>query len=298
MGLGDFALRAILVAPAPPGTVRADPRTSAQDPDWRRPSSRHPTAVGREALRLAFTVGTIPEDSGVVPTNTRAPTPSARPSGLSEGRWWMGRFRAVGPFTVHAAPAFLLPVEPAPKDLTMTSTGAPLFFEGWGGLVRVLVVGVLAYAGLVFMLRISGNRTLSKLNAFDLIVTVALGSTLASILTSSSVVLAEGLLALALLIGLQFAVTWLSVRSSTVAEFVKAEPTLILYRGEFLHHRMRRARITEGEVRATVREQGIGSLDEVEAVVLETDGSLSVVKPAGARPSALAGLVAAAPDAR
>ena len=180
----------------------------------------------------------------------------------------------------------------------MTSTGTPLFFEGWSGLGRVLVVGVLAYAGLVLMLRISGNRTLSKLNAFDLIVTVALGSTLASILTSSSVVLAEGLLALALLIGLQFVVTWLSVRSSTVAEFVKAEPTLLLYRGEFLHHRMRQARITEGEVRATVREQGIGSLDEVEAVVLETDGSLSVVKRAGARPSALAGLVAAAPDAR
>ncbi len=178
----------------------------------------------------------------------------------------------------------------------MPSTGTPLFFEGWSGLVRVLVVGVLAYAGLVLMLRISGNRTLSKLNAFDLIVTVALGSTLASILTSSSVVLAEGLLALALLIGLQFGVTWLSVRSPTVAGLVKAEPTLLLYRGDFLHHGMHRARVTEGEVRAVVREQGVGSLDEVEAVVMETDGSLSVVKRASGEPSALAGLVAATTD--
>ena len=173
----------------------------------------------------------------------------------------------------------------------MTSTGPPLFFEGWSGLVRVLVVGVLAYTALVLMLRISGNRTLSKLNAFDLIVTVALGSTLGSILTSSTVVLAEGLLALALLIGLQFAVTWLSVRSPAVAGFVKAEPTLLLHRGEFLDRPMRRARVTEHEVRAVVREQGIGSLDEAEAVVLETDGSLSVVKRTGDRPSALAGLV-------
>ncbi len=180
----------------------------------------------------------------------------------------------------------------------MTSTEAPLFFEGWGGLVRVLVIGVLAYGGLVFMLRVSGNRTLSKLNAFDLIVTVSLGSTLASILTSSSVVLAEGLLALALLIGLQFGVTWLSVRSPTVAGIVKAEPTLLLYRGDFLYHRMGRARVTEGEVRAVVREQGVGSLDEVEAVVLETDGSLSVVKRASGEPSALAGLVAATTDLR
>lgn len=178
----------------------------------------------------------------------------------------------------------------------MPSTGTPLFFEGWSGLVRVLVVGVLAYAGLVLMLRISGNRTLSKLNAFDLIVTVALGSTLASILTSSSVVLAEGLLALALLIGLQFGVTWLSVRSPTVAGLVKAEPTLLLYRGDFLHHGMHRARVTEGEVRAVVREQGIGSLDEVEAVVMETDGSLSVVKRVSGQPSALAGLVTTTAD--
>ena len=56
------------------------------------------------------------------------------------------------------------------------------FFNGWGNLLRVIVVGLLAYATLIFFLRISGNRTLSKMNAFDLIVTVALGSTLATVL--------------------------------------------------------------------------------------------------------------------
>ena len=166
-----------------------------------------------------------------------------------------------------------------------------MFFDNWPGLGRVLIVGTLAYAALVAILRISGNRTLSKLNAFDFVVTVALGSTLASIITSSGVALAEGLLALALLVGLQFLVTWLSVRSSAVSHLVKSEPTLLLYRGEFLHQRMRRARVTEEEVRAAVREQGVGSLGEVEAVVLETDGSLSVVKQAGDQPSALAGLL-------
>jgi hypothetical protein len=76
-----------------------------------------------------------------------------------------------------------------------------IFFSGWDGLLRTLVVGVLAYVVLVGFLRLSGKRTLSKMNAFDLVVTVALGSTLATILLSKDVALAEGALAFALLIG-------------------------------------------------------------------------------------------------
>ena len=53
-----------------------------------------------------------------------------------------------------------------------------MLFQGWAGIGRTLLVGTLAYATLVLFLRISGKRTLSKLNAFDLVVTVALGSTL------------------------------------------------------------------------------------------------------------------------
>ncbi|MDP9369924.1 MAG: DUF421 domain-containing protein [Chloroflexota bacterium] len=163
-----------------------------------------------------------------------------------------------------------------------------MFFDSWSGLGRVLIVGVVAYGALVLILRVSGKRTLSKMNAFDFVVTIALGSTLATILLSKDVALAEGLLALALLIGLQFVITWLSVRSPTVNRLVKAEPALLFHRGHFLHGAMRRARVVEAEIRAAVREQGIASLEEVDAVVLETDGSFSVIKQAeGTTKSAL-----------
>src|SRR5688572_1841084 len=109
-----------------------------------------------------------------------------------------------------------------------------LFFGGWTPIWRVLAVGVLAYLALVLLLRFSGKRTLSKMNAFDLVVTVALGSTLAIVLLSREIALAEGLAAFALLVGLQFVITWLSVRSSAVESLVKSEPALLLYRGQFL----------------------------------------------------------------
>jgi len=168
-------------------------------------------------------------------------------------------------------------------------------FGSWGGLVRVVVVGTLAYAALVVLLRVSGKRTLSKMNAFDLIVTVALGSTLATVILSRDVALAEGVAAFALLVGLQFAITWLSVRSPAVGRLVKAEPTLLLYRGRFLPDQLRRARVLEDEVRAAVREQGVAALDDVEAVVLETDGSFAVVERSDGPATALGGLAGVGP---
>ncbi|UXZ53229.1 DUF421 domain-containing protein [Halomonas sp. 7T] len=153
-----------------------------------------------------------------------------------------------------------------------------VFFSSWESFLRTLIVGVLAYGVLVAFLRISGNRTLSKMNAFDLIVTVALGSTLATVLLSKDIALAEGALALALLISLQFVITWLSVRVSWVKRLITGEPLMLLYRGEYLTAALRQARVTKEEVRSAVRSSGIGQLSAVEAVVLETDGSLSVVR--------------------
>lgn len=153
-----------------------------------------------------------------------------------------------------------------------------MFFDSWGSMLRTLVVGVLAYVALIVFLRVSGKRTLTKLNAFDLVVTIALGSTLATVVLSKGVALADGLLAFALLIALQFAVTWSSVRSRRIRRFVTGEPVMLLHRGEFLPAAMRRARVTEDEVRSALRAAGLAELAGAEAVVLETDGSLSVVK--------------------
>jgi len=152
-----------------------------------------------------------------------------------------------------------------------------VFFDNWADLTRILIVGVFAYAGIVFLQRVTGKRTLSKMNAFDFIVTVALGSALATVLLSRDITLAEGLLGFALLMGLQFVVTWLSNRSKTVLQVVKSSPRLLFYRGEFLRDAMHQERVVEEEILQAVRSSGIASLDDVEAVVLETDGSFSVI---------------------
>ncbi len=87
-----------------------------------------------------------------------------------------------------------------------------MFYDDVDGLLRVLVVGPLAYLWLVAVLRVTGKRTLAELNAFDFVVTVALGSTLATVVLSGDVAWTEGALALALLALLQYAVAWATTR--------------------------------------------------------------------------------------
>lgn len=152
-----------------------------------------------------------------------------------------------------------------------------MLFNDWSSLLRILVVGTLAYAGLVLFLRVSGKRTLSKMNAFDLVVTVAFGSTLATTILSAEVALADGLVAFALLIVLQFGITWMSAHSRRFQSLVKAEPRLLAFDGEALEDALRRERVTVVELDAAIRGAGLPGVESTYAVVLETEGTLTVI---------------------
>ena len=155
-----------------------------------------------------------------------------------------------------------------------------MFFDNWQRVLQLLLTAVCAYIILIIFLRVSGKRTLSKWNAFDFVVTIALGSVLASIIMSKSTPLVEGVFALAFFIGAQFLISWLAVRFGWVKNLIKSEPTILLDKGEFLPAAMKRQRVAEEEIRMAIRASGSAAVEEIEAVVLETDGSLSVVKSA------------------
>lgn len=153
-----------------------------------------------------------------------------------------------------------------------------MFFDTWSSLGRTALIGTLAYVALVATLRISGKRTLSKMNAFDLVVTIALGSTLSTIMLDSTIALTQGVLALALLIALQYAVAWSCVRMQWVERVVKSSPRIVFLNGRYLDAELRRERLTRSEVDAAIRASGDASSERVQAVVLETDGALSVIR--------------------
>lgn len=153
-----------------------------------------------------------------------------------------------------------------------------VFFDGWSGIVHTLLVGALAYVLLLLTLRVSGKRTIAKMNIYDFIVSVAIGSTLATSLLSQGVVLAEALTAFVVLSAMQFIVSVAQIWSHRVARLINGEPTLLVHRGELLESAMRAERITEQEVLAAIRSKGFSQLHEVEALVFETDGTFSATE--------------------
>lgn len=153
-----------------------------------------------------------------------------------------------------------------------------IFFDSWESIIRSVVITILAYGGMILILRISGKRTLSKMNAYDFVVTVALGSSMASVALNKNVTLADGLLVFALFVSLQFLITKLSMKSNKVRQLVTNQPTLLLYKGQPLKPFLEKERITIDELYVAARQKGFSSLADVDAIILESTGDLTVFK--------------------
>ena len=152
----------------------------------------------------------------------------------------------------------------------------PFFFESWYNVGRTVTLSIIGFAALMILLRVSGKRTLSKLNAFDFVFVVAVGSVFASTIISKDITLVEGVAAMATLIAIQVIMAELAARFPIAERIINGEPTLLLSRGKFIPRALRKERITEEEVRGAIRANGVNRVEDVDAVILENDGTLSV----------------------
>jgi uncharacterized membrane protein YcaP (DUF421 family) len=150
-------------------------------------------------------------------------------------------------------------------------------YGGLHPLIRIVVVGTLAYVSLLVAIRLAGQRPLGRMQSFDLIIAVAIGATFGRLLTAEDVQVDEALTAIVLLVGLHYLVSELTYRSPRAAAWLETKPALLYYQGRFIAHVMRRHRITEGEVLAAARRSGYVSLEGIRAIVLEADGTFAVL---------------------
>lgn len=152
-----------------------------------------------------------------------------------------------------------------------------LFFENWTKVYHVALMTVISFIILFLFIRISGKRTLAKFNAFDFIVTVALGSTLTYMMLAKTP-LVEGIVVLLLIIGMQFLLARLSRTSDKMEQILNSSPRLLFYKGQYIKESMEQEAITEEEIFAAIRQKGISEINKVLAVVIEPNGKLSVMK--------------------
>lgn len=152
-----------------------------------------------------------------------------------------------------------------------------LIFDGPDVIIRTVLIGLMAYVSVIIIIRASGKRSLSQLNAFDFIVTVAIGSILASIIINRNVTISQGITAFLVLMIMQYIITKLSIHSGAINKYIKASPALLFHNGEFYYENMKQERVVENEIKQAIRSNGSGDMTDVQAVIIETDGSLSII---------------------
>ncbi|MDT0646697.1 DUF421 domain-containing protein [Zunongwangia sp. F260] len=150
------------------------------------------------------------------------------------------------------------------------------FGSSWEALVAICLTGIGIYVAVILFTRIVGKRSFSKMSSFDFAMTVAVGSIIASTLLSPSVTLIEGIVGMAAIYALQISVAYLR-RFKIVSDHVDNSPLLLMDGQKILQGNLKKARVTEGDLRSKLREANVLNLSQVRAVIFETTGDISVL---------------------
>jgi len=143
--------------------------------------------------------------------------------------------------------------------------------------ILITISGIGIYLLIIIYTRIFGKRSFSKMSSFDFAMTVGVGSMLATTVLSESVNLIDGALGLLVIYFMQLGVAY-GRRSAWFRHIVDNDPSLLMDGDKILWDNMRKARITERDIRSKLREANITDLAQVKAVVFETTGTINVLQ--------------------
>ena len=133
------------------------------------------------------------------------------------------------------------------------------------------------YLVLLLGLRLFGKREVGQFTLFDLVFILLVANAVQPAMTGPDNSLTGGMIIIAVLILLNFAISYLRVRVPFIARLVEPPPAVVVKDGKWQTKVLKNQGVTDAEVLEALREHGVDSVKQVKAVTLEADGSLSVV---------------------
>ncbi|HYC55510.1 MAG TPA: YetF domain-containing protein [Candidatus Binatia bacterium] len=166
-------------------------------------------------------------------------------------------------------------------------------------LVETAVRSAALYALILFVVRLTGKRTIGNFSAFDLLVALMIGEVVDEIVYGD-VPFVRGVVPIVVVAALHEANAWLSYSSSAAQKILEGAPTVIVRDGKLDERGMRSERMTESDVFSHLRVEGVADLAEVRTAVVENDGAISVIRQEWAEPAQKRDVTGAAgpPDGR
>lgn len=147
----------------------------------------------------------------------------------------------------------------------------------WGEVLLVVLSTVTMYVAFIALVRVVGQRSLASMSSFDFACVVALGAVMGRTVLLREPTLALGVVALATFVVLQ-GLFGVARRDRRFDRWINRSPVLLVHDGRLQEASMARAHVSEDDVRQRLRLAGIRRLDEVQCVVLERNGAVSVLR--------------------
>ena len=172
-------------------------------------------------------------------------------------------------------PAFnaVLAVADAPAAPSAPAGMWALSLPWWEFIVR----GIIVYAFLLILIRITGKRQVGQLAPFDLVLLLVLSNAVQNAMNGGDNSIGGGLISAVTLVLLNYLIGMATYRSKTLEAIVEGRPDVLIHNGVLFPAVMKRAKLTHHELNAALRQAGCVCVEEVHTAVLENNGAISVV---------------------
>lgn len=143
--------------------------------------------------------------------------------------------------------------------------------------VELMIRGTIMYLALFAMMRFVLKREGGNVGLADLLMTVLVADAAQNAMAAEYKSVVDGLVLVGTLVFWNYSLDWLTFHSEAFRKFIEPAPLRLVLHGKMLRRNMRRELISEQDLMSHIRENGIDSLDGVEAAFMESDGRISVI---------------------
>lgn len=157
--------------------------------------------------------------------------------------------------------------------------------------IEIFIESFGTYILLVLMIRFLGKKEMSKLSVSDLIVFLIISELMTISIGNENVNFLQAALAVLVIVFMDKLFTLISLKNPFFKKMVEGHPTFIVFQGKLNQKKMASLKYSVDDLCHHLREQGIGSLSEVDFAVLETDGQLSVIETKNSEVKAPAAII-------
>jgi uncharacterized membrane protein YcaP (DUF421 family) len=133
------------------------------------------------------------------------------------------------------------------------------------------------YVFIIIALRVLGKTELAQLSITDLIFVLLISNAVQNAMVGSDTTLGGGLLAASVLFVLNLIFKKLKYTFPSIKKVIEGEPVILIHRGKLLEENCRKNNITKEELLQAIREHGSAHIEDVDSLILEADGNISVV---------------------